>query len=236
MTSGGHSGAVGFGSVRRAVILADESANWKVAGLRQLDRLAFSLQELMRRAGEPLIVSVMWAPGTPPERRWLPNDSRLDGLLVTEREAGEQAQRPDLILSTRLVVFRNSLAQMLVDLPQPDRRELGSAGSWDSYRVAFENTLSTAAETAGAQRWHYLRDSRDLPACERAFLRASGKTQDGLVSRHVNRPLSRMVSRLLLHLPIVPNTWSLMIFVLPLWACLEFLRGTDLAFFIGCAI
>ncbi|HEV8185048.1 MAG TPA: hypothetical protein VGP40_03770, partial [Chthoniobacterales bacterium] len=53
--------------VRRVLILADESADWRVAGLRQLDRLALSLREFSQTAGEELTVCVWWSPDTAPE-------------------------------------------------------------------------------------------------------------------------------------------------------------------------
>ena len=43
-----------------------------------------------------------------------------------------------------------------------------------------------------------------------------GKPQDGWVSRHLNRPISRLVTRLLLRFPITPNAWTLSITPLPI--------------------
>ncbi|HSH37780.1 MAG TPA: CDP-alcohol phosphatidyltransferase family protein, partial [Chthoniobacterales bacterium] len=60
-------------------------------------------------------------------------------------------------------------------------------------------------------------------------------SQDGLVSRYVNRPISRTLTRWLLKTNIVPSTWSVLIFALPLAACAAFLRGTGVWFIVGCA-
>jgi 1L-myo-inositol 1-phosphate cytidylyltransferase / CDP-L-myo-inositol myo-inositolphosphotransferase len=51
------------------------------------------------------------------------------------------------------------------------------------------------------------------------------KPQDGLVSRFLNRPISRSITRVLLRFPIHPNVWTLSIFVLPLVFCVFLLRG-----------
>ena len=62
------------------------------------------------------------------------------------------------------------------------------------------------------------------------------KPQDGFVSRVVNRPISRRVTRFLLKFPIHPNTWTIAIFALPLIACIFFIRGNYLSVVIGAAI
>jgi CDP-L-myo-inositol myo-inositolphosphotransferase len=51
------------------------------------------------------------------------------------------------------------------------------------------------------------------------------KPQDGFVSRYLNRPISRGVSRILLKFPIHPNAWTISIFALPLIACFFLIRG-----------
>ncbi|MBA3272908.1 MAG: hypothetical protein H0T11_03420, partial [Chthoniobacterales bacterium] len=214
--------------------MADSSADWRVAGLRQLDRLALSLRELMRTSGEPMTVDVLWSADTPPENRWIPDDSRLQGLMLSEADSEEEDEF-DLVLSTRLVLYRNCFPQLLFVLPRPDQREVTPTQSWEDYASTLERQL-TAASDGSPKPWRYLRDQSEISLCAREILWHSGKTQDGLVSRYVNRPISRTVSRLLLKLSIAPNAWSISIFVLPISACLLFLRGNDKAFFFGCAI
>jgi CDP-L-myo-inositol myo-inositolphosphotransferase len=62
------------------------------------------------------------------------------------------------------------------------------------------------------------------------------KPQDGFVSRFLNRPISRRITRLLLKFPIHPNAWTISIFVLPLIACVFFVRGDYVSVVIGAAI
>ncbi|MBA3883019.1 MAG: CDP-alcohol phosphatidyltransferase family protein [Chthoniobacterales bacterium] len=224
--------------VGRVLILADGSAEWRIAGLRQLDRLFLSLCEFSQTTAERLTVSVLWSGDTALERQWLPEESRSTDLEIASAASvrDEQDEQFDLILSTRLFLYRNSLPQLIAAmLPLPERAA-APAQSWNCYEATFLNALSGATAADAAQPWRYLGDKRDVSACEGAFLRDSGKSQDGLVSRHINRPFSRMISRLLLKLPLAPNTWSVLIFALPLWACLEFLSGTGRGFFVGCAI
>jgi 1L-myo-inositol 1-phosphate cytidylyltransferase / CDP-L-myo-inositol myo-inositolphosphotransferase len=62
------------------------------------------------------------------------------------------------------------------------------------------------------------------------------KPQDGLVSRFLNRPISRSITRLLLRFPIHPNVWTLSIFILPLVFCVFLLRGDYGSIVIGAAL
>ena len=51
----------------RVVILGDESANWQIAGLRQLDRLVLGLDEFAKAMGtaNKIEVVVFWKPEIP---------------------------------------------------------------------------------------------------------------------------------------------------------------------------
>jgi len=140
------------------------------------------------------------------------------------------------VLSTRLVLFRNSLPQLLATVPQRNDSVSPSADSWALHRREFEHALAAATDPQASQPWRYLRGRSDLSHSERDLLRQSGKSQDGLVARHVNRPISRFVTRLLLRLPLTPNTWSVLVFALPLCACACFLRGSYAGILIGAAI
>ena len=58
------------------------------------------------------------------------------------------------------------------------------------------------------ERWEYITDGNQIDEIEKRFLRGSGKSQDGFVSRYLNRPISRVVTRLLLRFPTTPNAWT----------------------------
>jgi phosphatidylglycerophosphate synthase len=62
------------------------------------------------------------------------------------------------------------------------------------------------------------------------------KPQDGFVSRFLNRPVSRRITRVLLKFPIHPNAWTISSFVLPLVASLYLVRGDYVSVLIGAAI
>jgi CDP-L-myo-inositol myo-inositolphosphotransferase len=62
------------------------------------------------------------------------------------------------------------------------------------------------------------------------------KPQDGFVSRFLNRPISRRVTRVLLKFPISPNAFTIGAFVLPLIASAFLVRGSYLSLVIGAAL
>src|SRR2546430_4710910 len=62
------------------------------------------------------------------------------------------------------------------------------------------------------------------------------KPQDGFVSRFLNRPISHGITSVLLKFPVHPNAWTIFIFVLPLIACVFFVRGDYVSIVIGDAI
>src|SRR5262249_23298025 len=62
------------------------------------------------------------------------------------------------------------------------------------------------------------------------------KPQDGFISRFLNRPISRRITRVLLKFPIRPNACTMAIFVLPLIAAVFLVRGDYLSLVIGAAI
>jgi 1L-myo-inositol 1-phosphate cytidylyltransferase / CDP-L-myo-inositol myo-inositolphosphotransferase len=62
------------------------------------------------------------------------------------------------------------------------------------------------------------------------------KPQDGFVSRFLNRPISRRITRFLLKFPIHPNAWTISMFILPLVAGAFLIRGGYVSIVIGAAI
>jgi len=204
-------------NVRRVLILADESADWMVAGLRQLDRLALEIDEF---AIAPVSVCIFWKPNLDQSQRWIPSNPRLTKLAFTTDLDG---QPYDLVLNTRLFLYRKAMAQLLgqtVSLPQP--------ASWENYFAATK-----LPETSQAGAWEQIANGDEIDGIERRFLRGSGKTQDGFVSRYLNRPISRAMTRLLLRFPVTPNGWTWGIFPIPIIAALVLAEGNYWSFVWG---
>jgi phosphatidylglycerophosphate synthase len=207
---------------RRVLIVADESADWIVAGLRQLDRVALSLDEfaVANNAPGPIEVCLFWSPDLYESQRWVPQHPRLTHLaFTTEVGAGPY----DLVLSTRLFLYRKALSSLVESRAIPVVEEL----SW-------ENCVNSAAAlSARAGLWENIRSQAEVQGVEARFLRGSGKSQDGFVSRYLNRPLSRALTKFLLGFDMSPNAWTWLIFPIPVIASLVLARGSYWSFVSG---
>jgi hypothetical protein len=187
---------------------------------------------------EPVTVCVFWNTSVAPEARRMPR-ATYHGIELADRAeeflADERAI--DLVVSTRLLPYRGSIPSLLAHLPAPVGVEANCAGLWQNHAMRFAADLKGTGRTLQLDPpWRYVSSAREIPDCERSFLGRAGKTQDGLASRYVNRPLSRTLSRWLLKLPLTPSTWSVLIFALPIAGALFLCRGTYAGFLIGFAI
>jgi hypothetical protein len=216
-------------SFRRVLIVADQSADWMVAGLRQLDRLALSVDEFAVENKEtaPVLVSIFWRTDLDQSQRWVPKNERLTRVAFTTDLDG---QSYDLVLNTRLFLYRQAMRPLMeAAASRPEiifpisEKEL-----WESY---FRQVESLPRSREGA--WEYITDGNQIDEIEAKFLRGSGKSQDGFVSRYLNRPISRVVTRLLLRFPTTPNAWTLLIFPIPIVGSLILLHGTYWSFLWG---
>jgi hypothetical protein len=226
----------------RFVILADESADWKIAGLRQLDRLVLAVNEFSESFSPESKIDIMisWEPQIAREERWLPNHAVLGRCRFVSHSASPQAavDSREHVLSTRLLVKRRGIAQLVsneaaspIDPSAVDGEEV-----WRRRWQTFEETCRKATIPRKTQLWRCLSDQSEIAHCERWLLRASGKSNDGIVARFLHRPISRAISHLLLKTEMTPNAWSVLTTVVPLIGCAFVWRGTSAAFVIGMAL
>jgi hypothetical protein len=211
-------------NLRRVLILADASADWMVAGLRQLDRLALAIDEFAVDNAEtsPVLVAILWRDDLDRSQRWVPSHPRLTKVAFTTELDG---QSYDLMLSTRLFLYRRAIATLLdQSAPQP----LPQPPSWESFSRATE-----LREPSRLGTWEFIANGDQIDDIERRFLHGSGKSQDGFVSRYLNRPISRQVTRLLLRFPATPNGWTWLIFPIPVGAAFVMTLGTYWSFVWG---
>ncbi|HEX8898120.1 MAG TPA: CDP-alcohol phosphatidyltransferase family protein [Chthoniobacterales bacterium] len=211
-------------NLRRVLIVADESADWMIAGLRQLDRLALSIDEFAVDNNEtaPVLVCILWRADLDESQRWVPVHPRLTKVAFTSDLDG---QPYDLVLSTRLFLYRKAIAVLLEQAVPPP---VSQPPSWEDYSNAAE-----LREPSRAGAWEQIANGEQIDDIERKFLRASGKSQDGFVSRHLNRPISRAITRLFLRLPATPNGWTWLIFPIPVVAAFVLAQGNYWSFVWG---
>jgi phosphatidylglycerophosphate synthase len=231
-------------TLRRVLILADESAEWMVAGLRQLERLALSVDEfaLENKETAPVLVCISWRPDLDRSQRWIPKNEQMTRVAFTTEL---EAEPYDLVLNTRLFLYRKAIRQLLSE-GRASARPITSEHAffeiedvrthvppsdeelWQNY---FRSVESLPRFCPGA--WEHITDGNQIDEIEVRFLRGSGKSQDGFVSRYLNRPISRGVTRLLLRFPTTPNAWTLLIFPIAVIASLILLHGSYWSFLWG---
>ena len=206
----------GIKKICRAVILADDSALWKVAGLRQLERLALAVNELAVARGEEVELCVLWSPDFPQSQKFLPRHPRLLPLSVPHGAAGIRRCPPQHSNFSAIAAAVHSGLRLNPKNTNTCRRT--SLNSPMKFARPGRGLVRPKAGTISLT-------PAQVAACERRFLRRGGKSQDGLVSRFINRPISRAVSRVLLKTPITPSAWTLAIFALPLVGAAFLVRG-----------
>jgi phosphatidylglycerophosphate synthase len=132
-----------------------------------------------------------------------------------------------------MFLYRKAVRQLLEASAAPPQI-IPASGEKESWEDNFHQLESLPRFRPGA--WEYITDGNEIDDIEVRFLRGSGKSQDGFVSRYLNRPISRKVTRLLLRFPTTPNAWTWFIFPIPVVASLILLNGTYWSFFWGLVI
>jgi len=221
----------------RVVILGDESANWQIAGLRQLDRLVLGLDEFAKAMGtaNKIELVVFWKPEIPLSERLLPKHQRITRVRLTEASGSIEPEAR--FLATRLFVARNALSKFFSTTPplKIEQPIVDLTGAWPRLFEQFERTCRSATR-AEEEHWRFLAQPSEIVASEKHFLRHIGKSQDGMVSKFLNRPISRVITRLLLKLPITPDAWTMLIFALAPVAFVFLVRGDYTGFLAGTAL
>lgn len=221
-------------SINQLVILADESANWVVGGLRQLDRLVLAADEFALASSMNLSLLVFWNPNIPSSEHWLPKRRRITRDLQLLDERGLPSGNC-LMATTRLLIARSGLSAFFekhrVNIEQTTD---DPASAWQQLNDEFESSLRRNG-TVSSDCCRLISNQNQLSAGENWLLRTTGKSYDGLVSRYLNRPISRLVSRIVLPFPVTPNQWTLGILLFAVAACWFLSRGSYTGFVIGAA-
>src|SRR5881397_1443642 len=221
----------------RVVILSDESANWQIAGLRQLDRLVLGLDEFAKAMGtaNKIEIVVFWKPEIPLSERLLPKHQRITRVQLTQASGSIEPEAR--VVATRLFIARNALSKFFRTTPpvKIEQPIVDLTGAWPRLFEQFERTCRSAIR-AGEEDWRFLAHPSEIVASEKHLLRHIGKSQDGMVSKFLNRPISRVITRLLLKLPITPNACTMLTFALAPVAFVFLVRGDYTGFLAGTAL
>jgi hypothetical protein len=211
------------------VVLADESADWSLAGLRQLDRLLLAINEVASTQHRPR-VRIFWKPDVSGIRS---RNSEARFVDVELWDSRESMPGDFCLLSTHVCLFRNALNEFC---NQPGRAAFDPMFP-PSWPELFERHKSNCQQAAAAgSRWRFVETRDQVDQAESDLLKSANKPEDGFVSAWINRPLSRLVARQLLRFPIKPDQFTFALLVLPLITAALFVRGDYLSIVIGVAL
>lgn len=118
---------------------------------------------------------------------------------------------------TGLALVTSGFARAAGTNPDPERAWLAGLGTL----LAREPVASWAV----LERWQPVRAPEDLPRARREVLAGSVRVGDGLVARHLNRPISLRITERLLARPVKPWQVSVASFAATLAAGLSFAIG-----------
>lgn len=227
-------------SIDRVIILADESANWKIAGLRQLHRIILALDEFAKSTTpeSKVDIFIFWRPDMSIEERSQPQSPPLARCRFLERIESPSVGGRERIFNTRLLVKRRGLDEFIHEslTVERDQAFTEESQSWQKLWQQVEEACRQPRVSKTELSWRYVEGCWEIARCERWLIHGSGKSRDGFVSRYLNRPISRTVSRFLVKTSITPNLWTVLITVFPMIGFLFLIRGTYSGFVIGAAL
>jgi phosphatidylglycerophosphate synthase len=237
-----------------AVILARSSAGLQVAGLASLDRLVLTalqsdITRIILLSDEPESARRMLRPSslTRAELQFLPVESAAARSVLSALAADSASF---VLLRTDVAVDPQYVRRLLAASGPSAGAVLGadSAGNWlgigclpARFAPRAADPALTAAEIRSGEPSRALHPEPGFAArlaspsgrrrAERALVRGTGKESDGLVSRYLNRPISRAISRVLIQLPVTPNGvtfFGVLLSLLSTWFVLrgQFVAGT----------
>src|SRR4029077_8095897 len=111
-------------------------------------------------------------------------------------EASGSIEPEARILTTRLFIARNTLSKFFSTTPPVKIEEpiVDLTRAWPRLFDQFEKTCRSATR-AEDEDWRFLAQPSEIAASEKHFLRNIGKSQDGMVAKFLNRPISRVITR-----------------------------------------
>jgi CDP-L-myo-inositol myo-inositolphosphotransferase len=136
-----------------------------------------------------------------------------------------------------LFIARNALPKFFSTTPAVKiEQPIGDLTvAWPRLFEEFER-ICRSASRAQKEQWRFLAQPNEIVTSEKDLLRHIGKSQDGMVAKFLNRPISRAITRLLLKLSITPNAWTVLIFAPALVAFVFLVRGDYTGFLAGTAL
>jgi phosphatidylglycerophosphate synthase len=213
-----------------AIILCDEeTAALKVAGLPILDRLIVAAH----RAGAAQISVVSSKP--------LPRLPRTTALGISFRLVADMPdiEQPTLVLSTDLLVQAADLKALVRNrgrLIGRDGVPLPAGVITEPLVRDLEEQLCQLPEVVAQGVAESITGASSVSAASRALWGSLASPLDGVADKHFNRPVGRILSKLLVHTSVSPNQVSVAASLLGLLSAWLFAGGTHDAAVLGAIV
>lgn len=221
--------------IERVVVLVDQSAEYTLGGLTQVDRLLRTLEECFApslgtggdRGPEVIVLKHSSAPWEGVETR-LPMSYRSANATIAADVAGET-----MVVRTSVLFRRGALARLLQSGERHPAFAVLGPEQFPARRERLDQAVGRPSGWTGDESVWVLDSAADIPEVERRLFRSLGKPTDGLVSRLFNRPISRRVSRLLSQTRVTPNQISFLVLSVLAASTWMLALGTPKGFVIG---
>ncbi len=212
-------------------ILADESASWHIAGLRQLDRLLLAINEFASTQNRPR-VRIFWKDGV---SLAYTRTSEARFVDIEPWSPGDSISRESCVLSTHVCLFRNGLIEFCEKYGRIGSELASLSPSWPELFEKHESRCRQAAADRSSL-FRFVATPEAIDTAEADLLKSADKAQDGYVSTWINRPISRLLARQLLRFPIRPDQFTFALLILPLVTAVFLARGDYVSVVIGAAL
>jgi phosphatidylglycerophosphate synthase len=209
-----------------AVIICDsETATLRIAGLPVLDRLIVAAH----RAGAGPITVVSREPLPP-----LPRTTAL-GIAFKPVADAPETSCATLVLSTGLLVQPVDLMALMEKRGRLVARNGTAlpAGVVCGSLTGFEEQLRQLSGIVAQGVAEPIANAASVPAVSHALWASLTSSADGLVDKYFNRPVGRLLSKMLVHTPVSPNQVSVAATLLGLVSAWLFAGGNYLAALCG---
>lgn len=213
----------------RAILLHTRDAGgWRIAGLSVLERLIVAAH----RAGCHPIQIVAAAE--------LPRFRRVQALGIAweRRESAEPLPERALVAASHVLVTVEDLRRLLAGadgtarLTTADGRRL-PVGVMEAGTLPSATPPEAGPSIRGGPVCAPITDRASCDLAEAALWRSLRSSSDGWVDRHVNRPVGRLLSRVLIHTPVTPNQVSVVSILIGIFSGFQFARGTPSSALLG---
>ncbi|HEX7859773.1 MAG TPA: CDP-alcohol phosphatidyltransferase family protein [Verrucomicrobiae bacterium] len=204
-----------------AVIFANPHSAEKIAALTVLERLIIALH----RAGAGPITVV--TPGLLPELR------RAKALRISVEVApsAPHLEGPTLLAAGNILVQTADIKRILqsgsrlmqngLPLPIGIVHTTSALAAHHNIAIVLENPATIEAEGA-----RLIENKSEALEAQRALWSSLTGAADGFVDRHFNRPVGRLLSKLLIHTPVSPNAVSISSIIIGVISALFFAEGS----------